>query len=335
MSILDEIVEARRLSLARARRVRRGGGEAGITGLQRGRGEGQGESGAELQRERGVARGDSGAELQRGGGEARGRKQPAPEGSDPAAGSVEARPYGQRTPAGSSLAAESVEAPQRHRRSLEAALRAPGLRIIAEIKRRSPSAGILREDLDPAAIAAIYEHSGAAALSVLTEPDFFGGSDDDLIAARAAVSLPVLRKDFVLDAEQLSESRAIGADAVLLLASVHSAQALAGLVAAARREEIETLVEVHDERELDAALAAGARIVGVNSRDLRDFSVDLGRAEQLARWIPDAIVRVAESGLRTRDDLRRLEQAGYSAFLVGESLLRSPDPGKALRELLS
>lgn len=225
--------------------------------------------------------------------------------------------------------------PRGSHRSLEEALLAPGRRIIAEIKRCSPTAGTIRDPLDAGEIAAIYESAGAAALSVLTEPDFFGGSDDDLVAARSESRLPVLRKDFILDAEQVAESRALGADAVLLLASVHSRRDLTVLAAAAALEGVDAVIEVHDEKELDSALEAGARILGVNSRNLRDFSVDLRRAERLARRIPDDLIRVAESGIGGPDDLARLEDAGYRAFLVGESLLRSPDPSVPLRELLS
>lgn len=220
-------------------------------------------------------------------------------------------------------------------RDFEGALRAPGRRLIAEIKRRSPSAGPIRDPLDPAAVAVRYEEAGAAAMSVLTEPDFFGGSDGDLVRARAAGGLPVLRKDFVLDREMVLESRAMGADAVLLIAAVLPPGALRELVSAAREAGLAALVEIHDERELDGALASGAGIVGVNSRDLRDFTVDLARAERLAARIPAGIVKVAESGIRTTRDIARLERAGYGAFLVGESLLRADDPGAALTTMLS
>ena len=220
-------------------------------------------------------------------------------------------------------------------RDFEAALRAPGRRFIAEIKRRSPSAGPIHENLDPAAIARGYEASGAAALSVLTEAEFFGGSDEDLVRTRRAAALPVLRKDFVLDRAMVLESAALGADAVLLIAAVLAPAELRDLVLATGEAGVSALVEVHDERELDPALASGARIVGVNSRDLRDFSVDLARAEHLAARIPQGIVKVAESGIRTAGDVTRLESAGYRAFLVGESLLRARDPGAALAELLS
>lgn len=220
-------------------------------------------------------------------------------------------------------------------RPFSAALRAPGRRVIAEIKRRSPSAGVIRDPLDPAGIAAMYARAGAAALSVLTEPDFFAGSDGDLQAARDAVGLPVLRKDFLLDRDQIFESRALGADAVLLIGAVLSRDEISGLLGSAREAGLDALVEVHSEEELDAALEAGASIIGVNSRNLEDFSVDVGRAVRLGARIPAGVLRVAESGIRTREDVSRLEQAGYRAFLVGESLLRAPDPAARLRELFA
>jgi indole-3-glycerol phosphate synthase len=220
-------------------------------------------------------------------------------------------------------------------RDFEDALRSPGRRFIAEIKRRSPSAGAIRDPLDPTAVAASYARAGAAALSVLTEPAFFGGSEEDLALARAGCALAVLRKDFVLDREMVFESRAMGADAVLLIAALQPPSELRALVSAAAEAGLAALVEVHDEREMDGALASGARIFGVNSRDLRDFSVDLARAERLAARMPAGVVRVAESGIRSRADVERLEAAGFSSFLVGESLLRSDDPGARLAELLS
>lgn len=219
-------------------------------------------------------------------------------------------------------------------RDFEGALRAPGRRFIAEIKRRSPSAGPIREPFEPVAIATRYAAAGAAAISVLTEPEFFGGSGEDLACARSAVALPVLRKDFVLDRTMILESVALGADAVLLIAAVLAPAKLRDLVSAAHDAGLSAVVEVHHEAELEPALASGARIVGVNSRDLRDFTVDLARAERLAARLPDDIVKVAESGIRTPGDVARLESAGYRAFLVGESLLRANDPGAALAELL-
>jgi indole-3-glycerol phosphate synthase len=220
-------------------------------------------------------------------------------------------------------------------RSLAAALGRPGRRIIAEIKRRSPSAGVIRETLDAAEIAAGYAQAGAAALSIVTEPDFFGGSDADLAIARSMMDLPVLRKDFIVDRTQVFESKALGADAILLLVRVLDGPLLARMLEAAAQAGLEALVEVHDEHELDRALGAGATLVGVNNRDLRDFSVDLSRAERLAGRIPAGVIGVAESGIHDPEDLQRLEAAGFHAFLVGESLLRAGDPAAKLRELLA
>lgn len=213
------------------------------------------------------------------------------------------------------------------------ALRAPGRRIIAEIKRRSPSAGVIRDPLDPAGVASLYARAGAAALSVLTEPEFFGGSDADLRSARAAVSLPVLRKDFVVDREQVRESRRLEADAILVIVAALEREEITALLDEARAQKMDALVEVHSESELDLAIEAGSTLIGVNSRDLRDFTVDLGRAIRLGPRIPDGIVRVAESGIRTREDVARLEQSGFTAFLVGESLLRATDPAARLEDL--
>jgi indole-3-glycerol phosphate synthase len=206
-------------------------------------------------------------------------------------------------------------------------------RIIAECKRRSPSRGILREQYDPAAHARAYAAAGAAAISVLTEPTFFDGELAHLAAVRAAVPTPLLRKDFVVTEYQVHEAAAFGADAVLLIvAALDDAELLRlGLMAASLG--LATLVEVHDREELDRALAAGAEIVGVNSRNLRTLQVDLGIAAELAAAIPDHIVGVAESGIHSGEDLRRLAAAGYDAFLVGERLIGQPDPGAALEAL--
>jgi indole-3-glycerol phosphate synthase len=216
---------------------------------------------------------------------------------------------------------------------LAALSRAGRLNVVAECKRRSPSRGLLRAGYDPVALARAYEQGGAAAVSVLTEPRFFGGSLEHLAAVRDATTLPLLRKDFVVSEYQLLEARAAGADAVLLIAAALDASRLAQLVAAARALHLAPLVEVHDEAELERALEAGATSVGVNSRDLRSLSVDLAIAERLGPLIPTPVVAVAESGLRTRDDLVRLRDAGYSAFLVGEQLVTSVEPASALRTL--
>lgn len=206
-------------------------------------------------------------------------------------------------------------------------------RIIAECKRRSPSRGILRAAYDPAAHASAYADAGAAAISVLTEPTFFDGDLSHLEAVRAAVGLPVLRKDFIVTEYQVHEAAAVGADAVLLIVSALDGEQLAALQRLASDLGLAVLVEVHDRDELDRALTAGARIVGVNSRNLRTLAVDLDVVERLAPAIPDEVIAVAESGIRIGDDLRRFSAAGYDAFLVGERLITRDDPGAALREL--
>lgn len=210
--------------------------------------------------------------------------------------------------------------------SLRNAVSVGELAVISEIKRRSPSKGALNADLDPAVLAGLYEAGGAAALSVLTDEEFFGGSIADLQLARAAVSLPVLRKDFTVDSRDVCDARLMGADCVLLIAAALTLRELVDLHAVADEIGIEVLVEIHDERELDAALAAGARMVGVNQRDLVTFQVDHERALRMAGVIPDGVVRVAESGVRDADDARQLRLAGYHAILVGETLVTSPDP---------
>jgi indole-3-glycerol phosphate synthase len=211
----------------------------------------------------------------------------------------------------------------------------PGrINVVAEHKRRSPSRGAIREDLVPADVGRRYEAAGAAAISVLTDEAFFGGRMAHLEEVRAATALPVLRKDFVLDPWQVWEARAAGADAVLLIVAALTDADLGGLLAATREAGIDALVEVHDRGELDRALAAGSRIVGVNSRDLRTLAVSLDTAVGLAPAIPDDVVAVAESGIRTGADVRRLRDAGFDAFLVGEHLMAAPDPGEALRRLL-
>ncbi len=208
-------------------------------------------------------------------------------------------------------------------------------RIIAECKRRSPSRGILRSSYDPAAHARAYEHAGAAAISVLTEPTFFDGDPGHLVAVRDAVSIPILRKDFIVTDYQVLEAAALGADAVLLIVGALDDDDLRTLHAAADSLGLAALVEVHDEEELDRALAAGARIVGVNSRDLRTLAVDLAVTDRLSSRIPEPVVAVAESGIRSADDMRRLADRGYDAFLIGERLIVEPDPGAALRALRS
>ena len=214
-----------------------------------------------------------------------------------------------------------------------ALVEAPPPRIVAEIKRRSPSRGEIRADFDPGACAKAYADGGAAALSVLTDAHYFGGSLEYLELARRSASLPVLRKDFVIDPYQIDEARLAGADAVLLIVTALERDELVALRDHATEHGIDTLVEVKNEAELEVALGAGADLVGINNRDLRSFEVDLGVTERLAPGIPEGVVVVAESGIFTPEDLTRLEAAGSHAFLVGESLMREADIGRALREL--
>jgi indole-3-glycerol phosphate synthase len=226
------------------------------------------------------------------------------------------------------------DAPRGLRQALAAG---PGPRVIAEIKRRSPSRGEIRADFDPAAIAAAYAAAGAAAISVLTDERYFGGRLAYLAAVREAADVPILRKDFAIDPYQIDEARAHGADAVLLIVAAFPGpdgpEQLACLQRHAAGLGLDVLVEVHDEAELAAALGLGADLVGINNRDLGTFEVDLATTERLAGRIPEGVVLVAESGIFTPDDIRRLERAGAQAFLVGEALMREPDVGLALRSL--
>jgi indole-3-glycerol phosphate synthase len=225
-------------------------------------------------------------------------------------------------------------AARRDHRSLAAALRAgTGTRIIAEMKRASPSAGTLREDYHPADIARRYAGAGACALSVLTEPRHFRGDPEDLRAARAAADLPVLRKDFLCDPYQVWEAAAWGADAVLLIVAAVAPDSMAVLYREALAGGLDVLAEAHTEDEVGAALRLDRAIVGVNSRDLRTLKTDLAVARRLAGLIPDDRLCVAESGIRTRADVVALEACGYDGFLVGETLLRAGDPPARLREL--
>ncbi len=210
---------------------------------------------------------------------------------------------------------------------------APGLAVIAEIKRRSPSKGDLNPGLDPADLAMTYEDGGAACLSVLTDRQYFGGSPGDLKEARAVSSLPVLRKDFTVAPHDVCDARLMGADAVLLIVAVLSDDELRRFHAIAGDVGLDALVEVHDEHELERALAAGATLIGVNQRDLASFSLDPDRAARLAALIPAGVVKVAESGVRDAADAGRLADAGYDAILVGETLVTSPDPAHTIREL--
>jgi indole-3-glycerol phosphate synthase len=203
------------------------------------------------------------------------------------------------------------------------------------VKRRSPSKGDLAADLDPAALAQAYERGGAACLSVLTDGEFFGGSPDDLRAARAATRVPVLRKDFTVSPADVCDARIMGADAVLLIAAALDDDELADLHTLAVDVGLDALVEVHDEAELDRALAAGAHLVGVNQRDLVTFEVDHERAARVGAAIPPTVVRVAESGVRGPDDAATLAAAGFDAVLVGELLVTSGDPAGAIELLRS
>jgi len=207
------------------------------------------------------------------------------------------------------------------------------LAVISEIKRRSPSKGDLNRDLDPAMLAKTYEDGGATCLSVLTDEEFFGGSVGDLQAARAACSIPVLRKDFTVSPYDVVDAKLMGADCLLLIAAALRPDDLGDLHSLAVELGLDVLVEIHDEHELEIALGAGARMVGVNQRDLVTFAVDHDRAVRVARLIPDGVVKIAESGVRNADDARSLRDAGYHAILVGETLVTAADPRSAVAEL--
>ena len=217
------------------------------------------------------------------------------------------------------------------------ALQAPPvgtLALIAEVKKASPSAGVIRPGFDPIQIARVYEQSGAACLSVLTDERFFQGHDGYLTAIRTAVDLPLLRKDFIIDTFQIYEARAIGADAILLIAAALSPTQLADYRALAGEIGMASLVEVHTEAEMQIALDVGAKLIGINSRDLNTFVTDLGTVERLAAMVPDGVTLVAESGIKTLADVRRVAEAGAKAVLVGETFMRAPDIGAAVHELM-
>lgn len=221
-----------------------------------------------------------------------------------------------------------------HRRDFAAALRARRPAILAEIKKASPSKGLLSENFDPRRIAVQYESGGAAAISVLTDHDFFQGSLADLEAARASVAIPVLRKDFTIDPYHVIEAAAHGSDAILLIAAILDERRMRDLRELAARYRMDALVEIHDARELAPALASGAEIIGVNNRDLRTFEVRLQTSLELIEQIPASVLKLSESGIYNAADVRRLTAAGFDAFLVGEHLMRSPDPTGAIEELL-
>lgn len=218
--------------------------------------------------------------------------------------------------------------------AFHAALGREGINVIAEIKSASPSAGSIVKDPDVESIARDYARGGAAALSIVTEPEFFHGSRDWILRAKSAAGLPAIMKDFIVEPSQIVRAVAAGADAVLLLASLLDATRIRDFVALLEAYGCDALVEVHDESELTRAIDGGARLIGVNNRDLRDFRVDLGISERLSALMPHDVVRVAESGIRTREDVDRLRAAGFHAFLVGESLLRQSDREAAVRTLV-
>jgi indole-3-glycerol phosphate synthase len=228
---------------------------------------------------------------------------------------------------------EEVIAQRPEGRPFEEALLRPGISLIAEHKRRSPSAGTIRKDSTVEAIALAYERGGAAALSILTEPFHFAGSLDDLRAARAATELPVLRKDFIVDPYQLYESAAAGADAILLIVAALEPDTLYELLREARALDLDALVEVHDERELEVALDVEADVLGINNRDLADFSVDIERTYELLSDVPAGKTVVSESGYSTREELDELERVGVDAVLIGETLMRADDVEEAVRRL--
>lgn len=218
-------------------------------------------------------------------------------------------------------------------RGFARSLQSPGLSVIAELKRKSPSAGTLGGGVDPAEVALSYQNGGASALSVLTDEAYFGGSPEDLIAARAAVELPVLRKDFTVDVRDVVDARAMGADCVLVIVAALDDNELTAMLDLAADLEIDVLVEVHDEAELDRAIDADAKLIGVNQRDLHTFAVDTDRAERVARRIPTELIAVAESGVGGAADAERLAAAGYDAVLVGQSVVTADDRAAAVQQI--
>lgn len=235
------------------------------------------------------------------------------------------------------LKSEGIKAPEKPalpvRGFIQALTRASEIAVIAEVKKASPSKGIICQDFDPIKIATSYEEGGAEAISVLTDERFFQGSLEYMPLVRQTVKLPVIRKDFIIDELQIDQSSRYGADAILLIAAILVQEQLRDYLQMAAELGIDVLVEVHDEKELEKSLAAGSRIIGINNRDLRDFTVDLATTLRLRQEIPDAIPVVSESGIRNRDDIRTLQDRGINAVLIGESLMRSDDRAAALRKL--
>ena len=233
------------------------------------------------------------------------------------------------------IAARAASAPPP--RDFLAALQTPkmgSVTLIAEVKKASPSAGVIRADFDPVVIAQDYEAAGASCLSVLTDEKFFQGHDDYLVSVRQAVALPIIRKDFVVNDWQIYESRALGADAILLIAAALSRTQIADYQTVAHDLGMAALVEVHTEAEMEVALRANAKIIGINSRNLNTFVTDLGTVERLAAMVPNDVTLVAESGIKTPADVKRVADAGAKAILVGETLMRANDIGAAVRELM-
>ena len=229
--------------------------------------------------------------------------------------------------------ADLEDQPRGFERALRDAAGSGWTAIISEVKKGSPSKGIIRADFDPVDIASVYEANGATCLSVLTEEHFFLGNLRFLPAIRETVRLPLLRKDFIFDAYQIYEARAFGADAILLIAAMVDLAQLRDFAAIARELQLDVLLEVHDDREMEAALQTGCSLIGVNNRNLRTFVTDLGTTERLAKMLPPDRLLVAESGINTRNDVLRLQDAGASAFLIGEAMMREADIGAKLREL--
>jgi indole-3-glycerol phosphate synthase len=221
------------------------------------------------------------------------------------------------------------------RYSFQRALMRPGVQIIAEIKQKSPSKGILSDQFDVAKLAASYFEGGAAALSILTDKKYFGGDPAYIALAKTVAKLPVLYKDFVVDEYQLYHARSVGADAVLLIVRLMTRKSLSDYLALSAKLELDCLVETHSEPEIGIALDSGAQIIGVNCRDLSDFSVSLATAEKLGEMIPAGVIKVAESGISTPEDIRTLREFGYSCFLIGESLMKSPDPVNLLKRMVA
>lgn len=214
------------------------------------------------------------------------------------------------------------------------ALAAPGISLISEVKKASPSKGVFKKDLNPVETALIYERAGAAAVSVLTDTKFFQGSLQDMVAVKSAIALPVLRKDFIIDAYQLYEARYYGADAVLLIAAILDNTHLQNFIHLAHELDLDALVEVHSKEELQAALDCGAEIIGINNRDLKTFKTSIAATMELAQYIPDSCILVSESGISTYEDVKELASVGVDAILVGEALITSPDIESKVKELL-